>query len=347
MLSRVASSVYWAARYIERAENTARWVDVNLQMSLDAPIAFSDQWQPLVAITGELPAFLDRYEFATRERVLQFLTTDPQNPNSILSCLTQARENARSVREVISSEMWEQINHFYLLVSGHAASPSASVDSHEFFDQVKLLSHLVSGVADNTMSHGEAWHFFQLGRVLERADNTSRLLDMKYFLLLPSVELVGGPVDEMQWSILLRSASAFEMYRKRYGRMSPEQVVDFLLLDTEFPRAILFCVVQADESVRIISGSSPGTFRNVAGRQLGRLRSELAYEQASEIIASGLHEFCDSFQGRLNEVGDAIAETFFTQQPVTGVTSTTTMEGRSAGDVLSGDQRQGRAGGDS
>jgi uncharacterized alpha-E superfamily protein len=346
VLSRVASSIYWAARYIERAENTARWVDVNLQMSLDAPIAFSDQWEPLVSITGQLPAFLDHYEVATRERVLQFLTTDPESPNSITSCLRQARENARSIREVISSETWEQINQFYLLVNERATSAGGLLDSHQFFNEVKLRSHLVSGVADNTMSHGEPWHFFQLGRLLERADNTSRLLDMKYFLLLPSAEHVGGPVDDMQWSILLRSASAFEMYRKRYGPMTPEHVVDFLMLDTEFPRAILFCIIRGDESLRAISGSPPATFRNPVERRLGRLRSELAYAQASEIIASGLHEFCDNIQSRLNEVGDAITQAFFTQQPVSAAVATSTPEGRSESDLLLGYQRQGRPGGD-
>jgi uncharacterized alpha-E superfamily protein len=197
------------------------------------------------------------------------------------------------------------------------------------------------------MSHGEAWHFFQLGRVLERADNTSRLLDMKYFLLLPSVEHVGGPVDEMQWAALLRSASAFEMYRKRYGPMSPDHVVDFLMLDTEFPRAILFCVIRGDESVRAISGSPPATFRNTVERRLGRLRSELAYAQASEIIASGLHEFCDNFQSRLNEVGDAISEAFFTQQQPAAAAVPAATESGSRVDVLPGYQRQGRAGGDS
>jgi uncharacterized alpha-E superfamily protein len=206
---------------------------------------------------------------------------------------------------------------------------------------VKLLSHLVSGVADNTMTHDEAWHFFQLGRILERADNTSRLLDMKYFLLLPSVEQVGGAVDELQWSALLRSASAFEMYRKRYGPLSPEHVIDFLMLDTAFPRAILFCLIHGDESVRAISGSAPGIFRNEVERRLGRLRSELAYAQASEIIASGLHEFCDNFQSRLNEVGNAITATFFTQQPASEVAAPpTSMESRSASDVLPGYQRQ-------
>src|SRR6266545_4138709 len=214
MLSRVADSLYWMARYIERAESTARFIDVNLNMSLDSPITFSDQWQPLVAITGDLEAFRARYSEAKRDNVIEFLALDKDNPSSILSCLSKARENARSIREVISSETWEQVNRFYLLVSSQAARRRARESSSTFFSDVKLNAHLLAGVADNTTSHGEAWHFMQLGRLLERADNTSRLLDVKYFLLLPSLGDVGGAIDDMQWAILLRSATAFEMYRK-------------------------------------------------------------------------------------------------------------------------------------
>src|SRR3954454_3574993 len=231
MLGRVAESIYWAGRYIERAENTARFIDVNLQMGLDAPSSFAEQWAPMVAIYGANSGFTDRYDEASRENVIEFLAADPLNPSSIYSCLQKARENARSVREVISSEMWEQINRFYLTVSNGAARRRPILDSFQFFSEVELHSQVVAGVADNTMSHGDAWHFFQLGRHLERADNTSRLLDVKYFLLLPSPEDVGGAIDEMQWSIVLRSASAFEMYRKRHGRIGPEQVIDFLLVE--------------------------------------------------------------------------------------------------------------------
>ena len=315
MLSRVANSIYWAARYLERAENTARFIDVNLQMSLDAPLAFSDQWEPLVEITGDIVSFRERYREATRDNVIQFLTLDAENPNSIVSCLQQARENARSVREVISSETWEQINRFYLLMTDRGAAQRALKQSFGFFAEAKTLSHVVAGVVDNTMSHNEAWHFYRLGRLLERADNTSRLIDVKYFLLLPSVEDVGGPIDELQWSILLRSATALEMYRKRYGQILPDKVVDFLLLDTEFPRAILFCLIQAEESLHAITGSPAGTFRNPAERIIGSLRSELAYAQVYDIIAAGLHQFLEDLQGRLNAVGDAVAASFFGLEP--------------------------------
>jgi uncharacterized alpha-E superfamily protein len=341
----VAEALYWAGRYIERAENTARFIDVNLQMGLDAPLAFSEQWEPLVAITGGRAAFYERYEEATRENVIHYLASDRENPSSIVSCLTQARENARSIRDVLSSEVWEQTNRFYLLVSRDHAADRAQHDSYQFFSEVKLLSQLIQGVADNTMSHGQAWHFLRLGRSIERADNTSRLLDVKYFLLLPTVEHVGSALDEMQWSVLLRASSAFEMYRKRHGRIAQESVIDFLLLDKEFPRAVLFCLLLAEESLQAITGSRPGTFRNPAEQRLGRLRSELAYAQVYDIIAAGLHEFVDGFQTRLNAVGSAIGDTFFTLQPLTPAAGKA--GGRSGRDVLSGDQSQGRPGGDS
>ncbi len=152
------------------------------------PIAFSDQWEPLVAITGDRSEFYERYEEATRDKVLEFLTHDLQNASSIVSCLSKARENARSTREVISSDVWEQINRFYLLVSNHSTQLRSTRDAFAFYSEVKLIGNLMAGVADNTMSHDEAWHFFRLGKMIERADNTSRLLDVKYFLLLPSIE---------------------------------------------------------------------------------------------------------------------------------------------------------------
>jgi uncharacterized alpha-E superfamily protein len=332
MLSRVAESIYWAGRYIERAENTARFIDVNLQMGLDAPSSFAEQWAPMVAIYGSESGFKDRYDAPTRENVIEFMASDPLHPSSILSCLQKARENARSVREAISSEMWEQVNRYYLTVSNGAARRRPIIDPYQFFNEVKLLAQQVSGVSDNTMSHDQAWHFFQVGRLLERADNASRLLDVKYFLLLPSVEDVGGAVDEMQWSILLRSASAFEMYRKRYGRIDPHDVVEFLLLDKEFPRAIFFCVDRGEEFLRAISGVEPGRFSNPAEQRLGLLRSELAYAQSSDIITAGLHEFLDGLQRKLNAVGSAIFETYFALPTV-----------RAAGasnDAPSGTQRQ-------
>jgi uncharacterized alpha-E superfamily protein len=311
MLSRVAESIYWMSRYIERAENVARFIDVNLNLMLDLPVGSTQQWQPLVDTTGDSKAFKDRYGAATQQTVINFLAFDAESPNSIASCVRIARENARSVREVISSEMWEQINQFYLMVSSVTARVESLSDPQEFFASVKTASHLVAAVTDATMTHGEGWHFSRLGRELERADKTSRILDVKYFLLLPAVSDVGTTFDDIQWAAVLRSASAFEMYRKRHGRIAPDRIVEFLLLDDEFPRAIRYCAMTARESVHAISGTAPGMFRNPAERLLGELCSELAYAQIEEIIAGGLHEYLDELQTKMNGVSEGIYDTFF------------------------------------
>lgn len=315
MLSRVADSIYWMCRYIERAENVARFVDVNLNLTLDLSLQEAHQWQPLVVTTGDSADFVARYGKATQESVMTFLAFDEANPNSIVSCLKLARENARTVREIISSEMWERVNQFYLMV--RAAAASKSLDSpHAFFTEVKKASHLFAGVTATTMSHNEGWQFARMGMMVERADKTARILDVKYFILLPDVEYVGTPFDVILWSALLKSASAFEMYRKRYNRIYPSSVAEFLILDRDFPRSIRHCLIRVEGSLRAITGSGPGTFTNSAEQLLGRLRSELDYARIDDVIADGLHEFLDTFQAKLNVFGDAVFDTFFALRPV-------------------------------
>ena len=316
MLSRVASSVYWLNRYIERAENYARFIEVNLNLSLDLPRGTAEQWEPLVATTGDHDMFLERYGKATKETVIQFLVADSDNPSSILSCLLAARENARSVREIISTEMWEQVNRFYLMVTGTVARGMSSHNLHTFLAEVKAASHLLLGITDATMSHGEGWHFARLGRLLERADKTSRILDVKYFILLPTATEVGTPFDIIQWSDLLKSASALEMYYKRYGRISPNDVAAFLILDPTFPRAIRYCLIKGEDSLHAISGSDRGSHQNPAEKRLGRLRAELDFADIEDCIDVGLHEFVDHFQAQLNQVGAAISDTFFAPHPI-------------------------------
>lgn len=310
MLSRVADSIYWMNRYVERAENVARFVDVNLNLLLDAPVGMEQQWDPIVITTGDQKIFRQRYGEATAENILKFLTFDREYPNSIISCLRSARENARSVREVISSEMWEQVNDFYLMVN-EAADGGLISELHHFFPQVKMASHLFAGVMEATMAHTEGWHFGQLGRLLERADKTGRILDVKYYILLPAVTDVGSSLDDLQWIALLKSASAYEMYRKRQYRITPRGVTEFLILNREFPRSILFCLLQAERSLHEISGTPPGTWRTDSDRALGRLRSELDYLTIDEITQQGLHEFLDNLEVRLNEVGEKIFADFF------------------------------------
>lgn len=316
MLSRVADSIYWLNRYVERAENVARFVDVNLTLMLDCSIGVAEQWKPLVLTTGDLPLFQERYGQATAENVIQFLSFDSKYPNSILSCLWAARENARSMREIISGEMWEQVNTFYLMVKEAAEGQTLS-QLHDFFTEVKMASHLFAGVMDATMSHNEAWHFGHIGRLLERADKTARILDVKYFILLPSVKDVGTMLDEIQWMALLKSASAYEMYRKRGShRITPREVANFLILDPEFPRSIQFCLLRTERSLHRITGTPIGTWKNPAERALGRLHSELEYITIEEVIKTGLHEFLDHLQQQMNDVGNEIFKTFFALESV-------------------------------
>jgi uncharacterized alpha-E superfamily protein len=315
MLSRVADSIHWMGRYVERAENVARFVDVNLNLLLDSPLGPEEgQWQPLVNTTGDHEAFAKRFGVATREGVIRFLTFDGENPNSILSCLRAARENARSIREIISSEMWEHLNACYLMVREAAAEPQGPSRPQAFYASVKEASHLFSGITDATMTHGEPWHFLHLGRMLERADKTSRMLDVKYYILLRSVADVGTPLDEIQWAAVLRSASAFEMYRKRHGRIEPGRIVQFLLLDGEFPRSVRFCLSEGRNSVHAISGTPSGTYRYPPEKLLGQLVSDLAYANVDEIIQWGLHEYLDDLQTKMNKGAHGVWETFFARR---------------------------------
>jgi uncharacterized alpha-E superfamily protein len=311
MLSRVANSVYWMARYVERAENVARFIDVNFNLTLGEEQALADQWAPLVYTTGDQQLFHELYGDPSRESVLQFLAYDLRNPNSIHSCIAAARENARTIRETITGAMWEQINTFYLFVTNGAKHGGVLGEPNEFCNAVKRASHTLLGLTESTMSHGEPWHFARMGRLMERADKTSRIVDVQYFLLLPRADDVGTQLDVVRWSALLRSTSALEMYRRVHGRIQPNAVAKFLLLDRDFPRSILFCLLRVEDSLHRVTGSPEGAFSCRTEQRLGRLRTDLSYTTIDEIIRTGMHEFIDSCQSRLNDIGEAIHDDFF------------------------------------
>jgi uncharacterized alpha-E superfamily protein len=313
LLSRVADAIYWMARYIERAENVARFLDVNHNLLIDLPHDYTGQWQPVVDATGDRIRFREKYAAATQQNVLQFLAFDADYPNSIYSCIRSARENARSVREIISSEMWEQINNLYLLITEESRRETRS-SLLSLCRAVRMACHLFDGILNVTMSHNEAWHFIRVGTLLERADKTSRILDVKYFILLPSLADVGTPYDDVQWSAVLKSVSGLEMYRKRHGRIAPERIVEFLLLDGEFPRAIRYCLSRADISLHRITGSPAGAFVCASEQRLGLLRSELDFARVEPILAAGLHEFCDALQTKMNTIDECILADFFAQR---------------------------------
>jgi uncharacterized alpha-E superfamily protein len=315
LLSRVADSVYWMARYIERAENVARFIGVNLNLQLDLPLAPAHQWQPLIDTSGDTEEFKERYGAASQVRVIEYLAYDNGNPNSIASCLRLARENARSIRETISSEMWAQVNSMYLQIQTQRSMPEPE-RMLDAFREIRLGCHLFQGLADATMSHGEAWHFLRLGRKLERADKTSRILDVKYFMLLPSAKDIGTPYDDIHWSAVLKSVSGFEMYRKKFGRITPSDVVDFLVMDTEFPRAVRYCIHCASESLHAITGSPPGAFSCTSEQLMGQLTAELDFTSVASVIRGGLHEYLDRLQLKMNAVDAALRQDFAVRTPV-------------------------------
>lgn len=309
MLSRVANSIYWMARNVQRAENVARFVEVTQNLILDQPDSSIDQWEPLVRATGDEDYFAEHYGDFTAFNVQQFLTFDRKYHSSILTAVTNARENARTVREAISSEAWEQLNTFYHFVrkfdGDGDTQPSAS-----FYAEVVQNSYLFNGILDGTMTRNTGWRFANAGRMIERADKTSRILDVKYFTLLRNVSDVNTTSDDLLWSALLRSVSAFEMFRKEYHALTVERVVEFLILNREFPRAFGHCVIQMRNSLRKIEGPESEN-ENEAVVRTTELIDRLKNTNAKAIINGGLHEFIDSLQTSLNEIGQAINSTYF------------------------------------
>ncbi len=277
MLSRVAEAIYWMCRYIERAENVARFIDVNLHLMLDLPVDPKGQWEPLITVTGDHEIFQkslrrrylrERHPVPDlRPRISQFHSCQPAGGTG--------KRAAGAGNHFIGNVGTDQP----LLSDGRrcvSADNQAFNHSHQFFEDVKLNSHLVTGLMEVTMSHGESWHFARMGHLLERADKTSRVLDVKYFILLPKVEYVNTPYDNIQWAAVLKSVSGLEMYRKQYHRINPNNVCQFLIFDSQFPRAIRYCLACAETSLYAITGNLAGTVikhrRTPIGTSAGRSR---------------------------------------------------------------------------
>jgi uncharacterized alpha-E superfamily protein len=319
MLSRVANSLYWMSRYIERAENTARLVDVNLQLLLDIrrldDQTLAGHWLPIVQSTGDDELFLLLHPRATGESVTEFLVFQADNPNSILSSVAQARENARMVRDQLTIEFWEELNHLYLFLHSPAARAAWRSSPHEFFLSVKNSSLLLHGLATATVVRNEGWNFMQAGCYLERADKTSRILDVRH-TSLPDRGPPGlvSQDDALGWSAVLRSCSAWDAYKARHGaEIQPAYVAEFLLLTDDFPRSVRFCVRALDASLRRISGTAGDRFSNEAEKLAGRLLAELSFSSPEDIFATGLHAYVDQLQGKLNAIGDALFQAYIFQ----------------------------------
>jgi len=331
MLSRVADCLYWMSRYVERSENIARMLDVNLQLMLDIPILLSEElnknWLPIAACLGEDKPFRKRFSRTDAATVTEFLVFDREHPNSIVSCLASARENARTVRGQISTEMWEQINRSYLWSTGKLARQTFDRNQCEFFQEIREISHLFQGITDASMAHDEGWSFIQIGKYLERADKTSRALDDKFHLL----RRTGKQNEHLQWISVLRSCSGRQAYQKIYVcEVEPEKVTELLVLNRSFPRSVRSCVHHLDDYLRRISGVAPGHYANEAEKQSGRLLAELNFSAVEDIYEPGLHHSMDVLQTRLNQIGEFIFKTYLHQAVEPSVPTRVTQQQRQA-----------------
>ena len=315
MLSRTADHLFWMSRYTERAENTARMLDVNYQTSLlpQSKAVAQAGWQGLLTISELKPAYEAKYpgHSINPTDVMDFMVRDEQNPSSIISCLQNARENARAVRGSLTTEVWETQNQTYLEVLRMLKSGDFEREPAQFFEWEKFRSHLSRGVTLGTMLQDEAFHFLRLGTFLERADNTARLIDVKFHAV--ETDFTGAADEKDQeydfyhWSAILRSVSGFEVYRKVYRDViRPERVAELLILRPDMPRSLLGCLNEVMSNLALVSSDPASETR----RRAGKLCADLQYARIDEILANGLHAYLTQFLDRVNEIGAHISREF-------------------------------------
>ena len=308
MLSRVADRIFWLSRQMERAENMARILGVTSNLVLFGTKDMQEQnlLAPL-SITGTEGAFFDSHDKLTLAALMSFLALDETNPSSIFSCLKWARENAHAVRWQITSEMWETLNSTWLEVRNIQPARITGAGATQFFDWVKERSHLFRGVTYGTIVRGEAFNFSRLGTHLERADNTARILDVKYHVLLPSVQDVGGALDYYQWTALLRSVSSFETYRQLYrDQIYPIKVAELLILERRMPRSLAACFDLIKDSMDRIEGQHD----QAAKRLAYELHARLTHADVEEIFQGGLHEYLNDCLADFGELGSRIQRAY-------------------------------------
>jgi uncharacterized alpha-E superfamily protein len=318
MLSRTADHLFWMSRYTERAENTARMLDVNYQTALlpQSDAAAEAGWQGLLSISELLPMYGERYGAVQARKVMDFMVKDESNPSSIFSCLTAARENARAVRGTLTTEVWETQNQTWLEVKRMLKSGEFEADPAQFFEWVKFRSHLSRGVTVGTMLMDEALYFMRLGTFLERADNTARLVDVKFHAVESDFFGVASARDQeydfYHWSAILRSVSGFEVYRKVYRDViRPERVAELLVLKPDMPRSLHASLNEVVNNLALVA-SDPAS---ETLRRAGKLRAELKYGRIDEILATGLHAYLVQFLDRVNDLGARISREFLVSLP--------------------------------
>ncbi len=314
MLSRTADHLFWMSRYTERAENTARILDVNYQTSLlpQSSVEAQAGWEGLLVISELMPSYKEKYGAEiTPRNVLDFMVRDEANPSSIYSCLRAARENARAVRGSLTTEFWETQNQTWLELGRMLKGKEFERDPSQFFEWVKFRSHLSRGVAIGTMLRDEAYNFYRMGTFLERADNTARLLDVKYHAAYSDHASDAAAMEEdfdfYQWSAILRSVSGFEVYRKVYRDViTPVKVAELLILRADMPRSLHNCINEVVNNLTVVANAQSGETTRFAGK----LRADLQYSRIDEILGSGLHAFLTQFLDRVNDLGGRISQDF-------------------------------------
>ncbi len=327
MLSRVAESIYWMARYVERAENTARLLDVALRSTRELSAAFrspagADELRLVLIALGAVEMYDERYSAITEDSLAAFLVVDRDNPHSVVSCITSSRENARGVRESISTEMWEELNRIYLSLHRVTAAYLLIDGVHDFCRQIRLGSQLFQGVTDATMPYDEAWHFLQVGKYLERAEMTARILDAR----AGELQAAGdgwNPEEVHRWLSLLRSVSGYEAYmRLRPGGVQPAQVAEFLLLSKSFPRSVALGVRRVHEELEEIDRELGMVGQDRPANTAGALSSRLRYATFDELGAAGLAPFLLTVQEQCGMIGEAVRRVYFENAPATVVATT-------------------------
>jgi len=313
MLSRVADSLYWMSRYLERAEHTSRLLDVHLHAMLDlSPDSITHRWKRLTTILYVPETNLHADDVHEMARVLAF---DAQNSDSLVACVAAARENARQVREQISSEMWEQLNQLYLSVIRTNIDQIWTEHRHDFFWSIREASHLFQGITDATMNHGQGWQFIQLGRYIERANATASLLGVFFADILQKGRALSAPStdDYLEWVGLLKCVTAFEAYCKVYtADVRPDWIGEFLLLDPEFPRSVFFSAKTISGALEAIAGSTASEKSARPNRIAGRLLASLSFSAIEEIMAGGLQAYLNDIQSQCAQIHTAINQEYIT-----------------------------------
>jgi len=328
MLSRTADHLFWMARYTERAENTARMLDVHVQTAL-LPQSTDDAeqgWRAILGISELLYGYNQKYDALTQKDVINFMVRDPSNPSSIASCLKQARENARAVRGALTTEAWEIQNATWIKMQSYLQTDALEQNPSEFFEWVKHRSHLSRGVTIGTMLMDEAFHFIRLGTFLERADNTARIIDVKFHgaketvkqgqqqsqqmspsLLSKDSKGADNQIDFYYWAAILRSVSGFEIYRKVYRDViTPERVAELLILRADMPRSLAACMNQVLNNLKHVHNDVSADTERFAGK----LHADLEFSRIEEVLDAGLHDYLTVFLERIFELGNRISKDF-------------------------------------